>query len=174
MAIKIKWRNSDDFSEYTNIYRAYSGHPDSFYWHLADSYIERGLGLEKWIEDFKNSSYGFQIDIINYFFLSNDFPTPEIKERLMKEKKLVNKILNRYIDNGSSLFSDCIEFYNLDEEDGWIIKEEIFEDEQEDGSVILSPDKEDIRYGCYMAVEDYEKFSSDVQILIDIMFDENK
>ena len=183
MAVKIKLSNSDEFSEYIDIGRAYRGCLYSFNWLLAHSYIERGLGLEKWIEDFKNSSYGFQIDIINYFFLNADFPTPEIEERLTKEKKLIKKILNRYFDDDSSLFLDCIEFYNLDKDDGWIIKEEIFEDELEDefpieihfedGTVVYSPNKEDIRYGCYMAVEDYEKFASDVQILVDIMFDEN-
>ena len=185
MAIKFRSSNSKEFSNYIDVGRAYHGDPDSFYDTLPDSYIRRGLGLEKWCEEFKNSCSGAQIDFINYFFLNDEFPSPEIKERLMKEKEIVQDILNSYIYEDSSLFIDFLEFNNLDDEDDWTIEKKIYENEDDeendetpveiyfqDGSEILTPDKEDIRWGNYIIEDDYEEFSTDVQYLVNLMFDE--
>lgn len=178
MTIKFKSIKSKEYKNYVGIGRANYDSAEEFQWHLPHSYALRDKSKEKWDDDFKNSVEGFQLDLINYLFQFDEFSCPEITKKLMKEKERVKKIIDYYYHGGT--FERGLDFYGLDDEDGYIIEEEIFEDEDdedpieirfEDGSVILSPDKEDyIRYNRFIPEEEHDKLIEDVKFMVDLIF----
>lgn len=180
MTIKIKLADSDQFSDFIDIGRIVYDSAEEFQWYLPHAYLSRGLDKEEWYNDFKKSSPGVQLEFINYFFQFDNSTCPEITSRFMKANEVVKKILDFYYSD--AVFTKGIEFHNLDESDGWIIEKQAFETKEdeyedlpteiyfEDGSVVLSHDKESIGCGRYIPQKENARLEDDLRFLVQLIF----
>lgn len=172
--IKFKPENSDSFSSYIEIQKSDYNTYEDFQSQLPN-YGDTRQTIQEWFGVFRKMPKGQQLDIINYFFLNNLEEYPEIYKSLYKEKVRLTKMLNQYYLDG--VFIGGLDFYNLDEDDGWVIDKEISNNKDEIGEVhfrdgrIIKLINKDVTLinSRFIPYEEYEFFTKEIQFFIDLM-----
>ena len=177
MTIKYKSTSSDEFISYQSIgSMAYvpGSSPEEFY-SLLPGYNK--TTLPEWYAKFERMSEGEQIDIINYIFKEAHESYPEITKKLRQEEQRLKDFLSRYFDG--SMFDGGLEFIGLDESDGWVIVNEVYNDNEErieinfeDGSVVRFIDEDEyINYSRFIPETDYDSFVSAVKFFVNLIIE---
>jgi len=138
-----------------------------------NSIVKSHQDITSLLENLKLFPLGFQLDFLRYiYFFDNDI---NMNYNIFKSNK-AEQIFNSYYGENTSLFLKGIEFWHLDEDDGWEIKNQennlnstkyVFNN----GSEVVAKDQDlDLNMSRFIPAKNIGIFENDLKTLYNLLF----